>query len=294
MNQPLDIQTTLQAAQLQLIEVGLTDSPRLDTELLLAHALQESRTHLFTWPDKLLNTTQTAKFQTLLELRLQGQPIAHILGEREFWGLNLKITQDTLIPRPDTETIVDAVLALHSQHKNCASNKNEQGGVSILDLGTGSGAIALALKSELNNATVTAVDFSEKALKVAIENASTHKLAINFLKSDWFSAIDSEQRFNYIVSNPPYIEAADPHLQQGDIRFEPITALTAGEDGLEDIRQIVQQGKSHLTSSGWLLIEHGFNQAESVANIFSQNGFLAIHLFEDLGGNPRITIGQKA
>lgn len=285
--EPQDIQYTLQAAQQTLVAAGLTDSPKLDAELLLGHALQVNRTYLYTWSDKALTTEQLVQFQTLLNQRTQGQPIAHILGEREFWGLNLKVTADTLIPRPDTETLIEGVLEL------CARNQDDQNR-SILDLGTGSGAIALALKSELPNASVTAVDFSQNALEIAQHNALRHNLEINFLQSDWFSAIKPEQKFDFIVSNPPYIEESDPHLKQGDVRFEPITALTAGQDGLDDIRKIAPKAWQHLNPLGWLLVEHGYNQAEAVANIFTENGFSKVSLLIDFGGNPRVTIGQKA
>lgn len=285
--QPQDIQHTLQAAQQKLIAAELTDSPKLDAELLLGHALQVNRTYLYTWSDKLLTAEQISLFEKLLNQRIDGHPIAHILGEREFWGLNLQVTKDTLIPRPDTETLIEGVLAL------CAENQTKQDW-SILDLGTGSGAIALALKSELPSATVTAVDFSKNALEIAKHNASTHQLKINFLQSNWFSGIKPEQKFDLIVSNPPYIEESDPHLEQGDVRFEPITALTAGQDGLDDIRKIAPQAWQHLNPLGWLLVEHGYNQAEAVAKLFTENGFSQVSLLTDFGGNPRITIGQKA
>lgn len=293
------IENCLHAANQQLIQAGLVDSYRLDAELLLAHSLQVSRTYLFTWSDKLLDSQQQLAFETLLQQRLQGRPIAHLLGEREFWGLNLKVTADTLIPRPDSETLVEAVLELHQHAQSSSSssgtkleNKTDQTW-SILDLGTGSGAIALALKSECPLCSVTAVDFSEKALQVASENALNLQLDVDFLQSDWFSAIKATQLFDCIVSNPPYIEEADPHLLEGDVRFEPITALTSGQDGLEDIRKITNQAWSFLKPNGWLLIEHGYHQAESVAEIFKIDHYSNVRGIKDLGGNPRVTLGQK-
>lgn len=293
------IENCLQAANQQLILAGLVDSPRLDAELLLAHSLQVSRTYLFTWSDKLLDSQQQMAFDALLQQRVQGRPIAHILGEREFWGLTLKVTADTLIPRPDTETLVEVALELRQQTQNTSStsdrepeNKIDQAW-SILDLGTGSGAIALALKSECPHCSVTAVDFSDKALQVALENALSLKLDVNFLQSDWFSAISATQLFDCIVSNPPYIETADPHLLEGDVRFEPITALTSGQDGLEDIRKITDQAWSFLKPGGWLLIEHGYHQADSVAEIFKTDHYSNVRCIKDLGGNPRVTLGQK-
>ncbi len=293
------IENCLQAANQQLIQAGLVDSPQLDAELLLAHSLQVSRTYLFTWSDKLLETQQQLAFDSLLQQRALGRPIAHILGEREFWGLSLKVTADTLIPRPDTETLVETALELHQQAESTSSKPNTKSknqtdqAWSILDLGTGSGAIALALKSECPLCSVTAIDFSEKALQVASYNAVNLQLDVNFLQSDWFSAIEETQRFDCIVSNPPYIEDADPHLAEGDVRFEPITALTSGQDGLIDIRKITDQAWSFLKPNGWLLIEHGYHQADSVAEIFKASHYCNVRGIKDLGGNPRITLGQK-
>ncbi|MGM0541574.1 MAG: peptide chain release factor N(5)-glutamine methyltransferase [Pseudomonadota bacterium] len=293
------IEKGLQAANQQLIQAGLVDSPQLDAELLLAHSLQVSRTYLFTWSDKELNHQQQLAFNELLQQRVQGRPIAHILGEREFWGLKLKVTADTLIPRPDSETIVEATLELYQQAQSTSSttdlkleNKSDQAW-SLLDLGTGSGAIALALKSECPRCSVTAVDLSEKALQVALENALNLQLEINFLQSNWFSAIAPTHAFDFIVSNPPYIEEADPHLFEGDVRFEPITALTSGQDGLEAIRKITNQAWSFLKPNGWLLIEHGYHQADSVAEIFKKEHYSNVRGIKDLGGNPRVTLGQK-
>lgn len=293
------IENVLQAANLQLIQAGLVDSPQLDAELLLAHSLQVSRTYLYTWSDKLLEPQQQLAFEALLRQRRQGLPIAHILGEREFWGLHLKVTADTLIPRPDTETIVEATLELyqHPQSTSRSSDSNLENNLdqawSILDLGTGSGAIALALKSECPLCSVTAVDFSEKALQVASYNALNLQLDVNFLQSDWFSAIKATHLFDCIVSNPPYIEDTDPHLFEGDVRFEPITALTSGQDGLKDIRKITDQAWSFLNPNGWLLIEHGYHQADSVAEIFKTHHYSNVRGIKDLGGNPRVTLGQK-
>jgi len=294
-----DIQTILHAASQQLMQCGLTDSPKLDAELLLCHALNVSRTYLFTWSDKVPKAEQLKNFPPLLEQRLKGHPIAHILGTREFWGLSLIVTQDTLIPRPDTETLVEATLNL-LQHKTSTpqgSTKKSPAPLkqtSLLDLGTGTGAIALALKSEYPKLSVTAVDQSLNALNVARQNAKNLQLEVPFLQSDWLSAFKvPHQSFDYIVSNPPYIEEQDPHLAQGDVRFEPLSALTSGKDGLDDIRTIAQQAKSHLNPQGWLLIEHGYDQADAVAGIFNHNGFINTQLKHDLAGNPRVTLGQR-
>ncbi|WP_321324809.1 peptide chain release factor N(5)-glutamine methyltransferase [Thiomicrorhabdus sp.] len=280
----LSIQNTLQQAQEQLKMAGLVDSPGLDAELLLCDALGVNRTYLFTWPEKILTNQQTKDFANGLQQRLLGKPIAHIIGHREFWGLNLQVTPDTLIPRPDTETLIEAVLEIHSTHNSKPCGK-------ILDLGTGSGAIALALKSELPGYDVTAVDQSTAALDVAQQNAQQLNLQVNFLTSDWFSAI--EGTFDFIVSNPPYIEDNDPHLQQGDVRFEPLSALTSGKDGLTDIKFIIYQAWSYLETQGWLLIEHGYNQAQPIQTLLKEAGYQNITTKQDLGGNPRISLAQK-
>lgn len=279
----LTIQQTLQTAQAKLNLAGLVDSPLIDAELLLCEALKVSRTYLFTWPEKTLTATQTQQFNQLLQLRLQGQPIAHILGQREFWGLTLQVTADTLIPRPDTETLIKAVLELNAFKTSACK---------ILDLGTGSGAIALALKSEYPNCLITAVDQSEAALNIAKQNSQQLGLEVTFVASNWFSAVTNQQ-FHCIVSNPPYIEENDPHLKQGDVRFEPITALTSGFDGLDDIRLIIYQAWSFLEINGWLLIEHGYNQAQVIRQIFAEAGYQNITLKNDLGGNPRVSLAQK-
>lgn len=277
----MNIAETLLDAKLQLIQSGLVDSPKLDAELLLAHSLDKDRTYLFTWSDKALTNSQLAAFSRVLKQRLTGLPIAHILGYREFWGLNLKVTADTLIPRPDTETVIEAVLQLKLPQES-----------RLLDMGTGSGAIALALKSELPNNKISAIDKSSAALKVAQENASQLGLSIDFYESDWFSALPAKT-FACIVSNPPYIEEKDPHLQQGDVRFEPLSALTAGQDGLDDIRLIIQQAWQHLQPNGWLVIEHGYNQATEMAQLFKAEGYQNYQLIKDLGNNPRVSLAQK-
>lgn len=274
------IEQVLLSAQNALIAATLTDSPKLDAELLLADALQRDRTYLFTWSDRTLSDSEQQAFAQRLQLRLDGQPVAHIIGHREFWGLTLKVTADTLIPRPDTETLIEAVLDLKLPQK-----------ADILDMGTGTGAIALAIKSERPQANVNALDLSLKALSVAKENAANHHLDITFHHSSWFENM-SEQSFDCIVTNPPYIEERDPHLLQGDVRFEPITALTSGEDGLDDIRLIIKQAKSFLNPDGWLVIEHGYNQAQAVKTLFMENGYKDYQLKIDLGGNPRISYAR--
>ena len=274
------IEAILRQAQQQLIAEGLTDSPQLDAEILLGHALGKDRTYLFTWPEKTLSENESNQFQVLLDKRLAGHPIAHITATREFWELALKVTADTLIPRPDTETLVAAVLELP-----LADN------ATVLDMGTGTGAIALALKSERATWQISALDQSPKALAVAQENAHNLNLTIQLLQSDWFSALNS-QKFDCIVSNPPYIEEQDPHLSQGDVRFEPLSALTSGPDGLDDIRFIIKNSVYYLQPKGWLLFEHGYNQSKAIQSLLAQNGFENIKTIKDFGDNDRVTLGQ--
>ncbi|WP_373019537.1 peptide chain release factor N(5)-glutamine methyltransferase [Thiomicrorhabdus sp.] len=276
------IQEALDRASSQIRSQAIGDTPRLDAELLLAHCLGQTRTYLFTWPEKALDNRQLSCFEEKLQQRLQGHPIAHLTGEREFWGLALKVTNDTLIPRPDTEILIETALSILPDQSPC----------DILDLGTGTGAIALALKSERPQCRVMAVDLSLPALKVAQENARNLKLDIEFKQSSWFENIDSSERFDLIVSNPPYIEDKDEHLSQGDVRFEPITALTAGHDGLNDLKIIIQQACSFLKPQGWTLVEHGYNQAGAVQQLFLQYGYRNIATIKDYGDNPRMTLGQ--
>lgn len=257
-----------------------SESARVDAEILLAYCLQKSRTYLYTWPEKTVDSRTEATFRQLLKERMRGVPVAHLTGQREFWTLNLKVTADTLIPRPETELLVETALFLLEER------------TSILDLGTGTGAIALSLASERPDLSITACDFSAAALAVATENANTHQLHnVSFIESDWFSNLPP-QRFDVIVSNPPYIEASDPHLTQGDVRFEPLSALIAGQDGLDDIRHIVQTAPHWLVNAGWLLLEHGYNQGTAVTTLLQLAGFQQVHCLPDLAGNPRVSLGQ--
>jgi release factor glutamine methyltransferase len=259
-----------------------TETAKLEAQLLLQHILNVNRAWLIAHQNDALQANIHAAYRALINRRVSGEPIAYILGYREFYGLNLKVTQDTLIPRPDTETLVDAALTKIPQDKN----------LRILDLGTGTGAIALAIAKHRPNALVTAVDASQAALNIAIENAKTLKVTnVNFILSDWFSSL-KEQKFNIIVSNPPYIEQNDAHLEQGDLPWEPISALVARHDGLSDIKRIIQNAMQHLHPDGWLMLEHGYNQAEAVATLLKQAEFSEIETLKDLGGNNRVTLGK--
>lgn len=259
-----------------------TDESKLEAQTLLQHVLQVNRAWLISHADDTLTTEQYAAFEALLQRRLDGEPIAHILGTREFFGLNLKVTADTLIPRPDTETLVEA--ALEKIPKTAQAR--------VLDLGTGTGAIALALAKHCPQAHVTAVDFSENALTVARENAENLSIPnVSFVHSYWFSALNNKQ-FDIIVSNPPYIAEHDPHLTQGDVRFEPKSALTSGADGLDDIRHIIAHAQHQLKPGGWLMLEHGYDQAQAVAELLAQAQFCHIGHRLDLAGIQRVTFGM--
>jgi len=260
-----------------------SDSARLDSELLLAHVLQQTRTWLHTWPDRNLEADQQTAFESLLQRRLQGEPVAHILGEQEFWSLKLEVTPATLIPRPDTERLVELTL----------EKIPPTAGWSIADLGTGSGAIALALASERPACRITATDRSIDALEVARRNAERLGLRnIEFVQSDWLDGFNAGLRFDMIVSNPPYVCNADPHLAKGDVRFEPRTALAAGNDGLEDIRRIARQAWSHLAAGGWLILEHGYDQSTAVQLLLREAGYIDVEDFIDYGGNPRVACAR--
>lgn len=259
------------------------DEAKREAHLLLQHLLQVNRAWLIAHQNDVLDDKIHADFEALLQRRIKGEPIAYILGYREFYGLTLSVTPDTLIPRPDTEVLVEAALAKIPNHSNPA----------ILDLGTGSGAIALAIAKLRPQALVTAIDASKTALNIAKMNASSLQIAnVQFLLSHWFDAI-GRQQFDVIVSNPPYIEENDAHLSQGDLRFEPKSALTSGKDGLNDIRAIIYNSLVHLQPQGWLMLEHGFNQAEKVADLMSSAGFVSIETLKDFGGNDRVTIGKN-
>ena len=258
-----------------------SDSAKLDCELLLAHTLGQPTSFLLTWPEKNLSDAQRQSFKSLVEKRRQGHPIAHLVGQREFWGLNFQVTANTLIPRPDTEVLVETVLAKMKKQQTWE----------FLDMGTGSGAIACAVKHEYPNANISATDLQIEALTIAKRNADQLNLDIQFIQSDWFAKLE-QRKFDCIVSNPPYIENDDPHLQQGDVRFEPITALSSGKDGLDDLRQIIRQAPQHLNHRAWLILEHGYNQAEAVSELMHQAGFQSVELTYDYGQNPRVTSGQ--
>lgn len=272
-------------AQAQLadkLKIDATET-RLEAQLLLQAALKVNRAWLLAHANDTMQANHYADFQALLTRRLAGEPVAYILGSREFYGLDLMVTPDTLIPRPDTETLVEAALD-KTPHLPL---------LRILDLGTGSGAIALAIAKHRQQANITAVDASTGALEVAKKNAQNLNITnVEFVLSDWFDNLENE-KFDVIVSNPPYIEQDDAHLTQGDLRFEPITALASGLDGLDDIRHIIDHCLIHLKPQGWLMLEHGYNQAELVADLMAQTGLTEITTLKDLGDNDRVTIAKN-
>jgi len=258
-----------------------SESAKLDAEVLLALCLERDRTYLVTWPERCLTAAQAKRYQVLIEQRLAGHPVAHLLGEREFWSLPLYVNSSTLIPRPDTEVLVEQALDLTLPH-------NAQ----VLDLGTGTGAIALALKHSRPNWQLTAVDKMADAVALAKRNAERLQLAIDVQQSDWFAELSRNNKYDLVVSNPPYIDAADPHLQQGDVRFEPLSALVAKDHGLGDIQQIISSARDYLAAQGWLLIEHGYQQAAAVRACFSDCGYTRINTVQDYAQLDRVTLGQ--
>lgn len=258
------------------------NTSRIEAQCLLRHVLGVQRAYLLAHPEQILNEVQQGAFDVLLQRRLRGEPVAHLLGEREFFGLSFKITPATLIPRPETELLVELALQRLPQGATCR----------VLDLGTGSGAIALSIANNRRDAEVVAVDASQEALVIAAENARKLKIEnARFIHSDWFSALGDE-RFDMIVSNPPYIVADDIHLTQGDVRFEPLSALASGVDGLDDIRRIIQEAPSFLASNGWLLLEHGYDQAEAVRALLAEKGFMDVFSEKDLASIERVSGGR--
>ncbi|MGU5545871.1 peptide chain release factor N(5)-glutamine methyltransferase [Aeromonas veronii] len=261
------------------------ESPRADADVLLCHLLDCRRSYLMTWPERELDAAQQATLQGWLARRLNGEPIAHLVGEREFWSLSLKVSPATLIPRPDTEVLVEQALT-----------KIPQGPCAVLDLGTGTGAIALALKSERPELDVWAVDRMADAAALARENSAALGLPIEVRDGSWFEPLgepdrDNTPRFAVIVSNPPYIDGADPHLEQGDVRFEPRSALVADDAGLADIRHIVAHAPAYLLADGWLLLEHGWDQGEAVRQLLRDGGYREVATVRDYGDDDRVTLG---
>ena len=262
----------------------VTESAVLEIELLLSHVIKKDRIWLKTWPEFQLSDEQIVFFNQLFDRRLQGEPLAFILGFKGFWTLDYAVNSHTLIPRPETELLVEMALRLELDDNS-----------KVIDLGTGTGAIALALASERPNWQIDATDSVHEALELAEFNRNTFGLTnVNIFHSDWFDSVsrhDSASSYHLIVSNPPYVEQNDPHLQQGDVRFEPSSALVAGLDGLDALRIIIEQAPMHLSPNGWLLVEHGYDQGNSVRRLFDVAGFKQIKTHADLNLQDRVTAG---
>jgi len=276
----MNIQQALQTASLRLAESS--PSATLDAQVLLSHVLHCNSAHLIAWPEKELTDEQQEKYYLLVEQRQQGLPIAHLTGQREFWSLNFTVDNSTLIPRPETETLVEFILTHFDHRKN----------LKLLDMGTGTGAIAIAVAKENPGWQIVASDIAPQALQLAQQNShSLQAENISFILSDWFNNI-VDKDFDIIVSNPPYIASDDPHLLQGDVRFEPKTALISGTRGMDDIEHLCSQAKDHLTKNGWLIMEHGYNQKQQVADCLAKNGFAEITQQQDLSGHFRMSAGK--
>jgi len=253
----------------------------VDARILLRHVLQCAAVRLAAYPEARLEAPEWAEFRALVERREAGEPVAYLTGEREFFGHPFIVTPAVLIPRPDTELLVELALAHFGDKPHTR----------VLDLGTGSGALAVSLALELPQADVVAVDRSREALWVAMANAARLRASVSFVLGDWFSSL-GDDHYQLIVANPPYVAAADPHLEEGDVRFEPSTALAAGPDGLDDLAAIAAQAPRHLEPGGWLFMEHGFDQAAAVRGLLTDAGFSSIASWKDLAGIERVSGGQ--
>ncbi len=277
--------SNIQQALRQASEKLAASSPtaQLDAQVLLSHILQRNTAHLLAWPEKMLDQVQLAQYQQLILQRQQGHPVAHLIGYREFWSLRFSVNNSTLIPRPETETLIEYILEGFSDKKN----------IKLLDMGTGTGAIAITLACEKPDWEITACDSSIDALTLAENNNTSHQTKVSFVHSNWFSHI-AQCGFDIIVSNPPYIANNDPHLLTGDVRYEPESALTSGDKGMNDIEHLCSHAQDYLTANGHLIIEHGYNQKIQVARCFANNAFTHITQKKDLAGHTRMTAGSLA
>ena len=271
----------LEHAARELAADGDAGEARRDAQVLLGFALGVSRAGLIAHADQVADSEAAAKFQSLVALRANGHPVAYLVGAKEFRGLLLRVTPDVLIPRPETEDLVEAALERLPQGEPCK----------VVDLGTGSGCIAIAIARERPAARVTGVDTSSPALAVARENAAAHGVEVEFLQGDWFSALGGRS-FNLVVANPPYVAADDAHLREGDLRFEPRKALVGGADGLADLRRIAAAAPKHLLPGGWLLLEHGYGHAGACRDLLHDAGFAELVFLADMAGLPRIAGGR--
>ncbi len=257
-------------------QLSLEDAP-----LLLAHVLGRNRSWLFAWPEHELTPAQQQRYLQLLERRRQGEPLAYLIGEKEFWSLVLEVSPAVLIPRPETELLVELALKLDLPKS-----------IQVLELGTGSGAIAIALAKERPGWKITATDASGDALDIARRNAARHQASnLDFIQGHWYQPLPDDQKYQLILSNPPYVRTGDPHLLEDGLPWEPPQALTAGSDGLADLRIIIGEAPAHLLPDGWLLVEHGYDQGKAVRDLFDSAGFSRVATRQDLGGQDRVTLG---
>ncbi|MDE0054813.1 MAG: peptide chain release factor N(5)-glutamine methyltransferase [Gammaproteobacteria bacterium] len=256
--------------------------PRAEAELLTTHALQEQSSALYAFPERRVPARLASRHANCIERRQRGEPVAYIIGERGFWNLTLAVDRCALIPRPETECLVEAALARTSPQP-CTR---------VLDLGTGSGAVALAIAASCPTANVEGVDCDPACVALACRNAERLGIKATFYESDWFSAVEGP--YDVILANPPYVAEDDPHLRRGDLRFEPHRALIGGPDGLSHLRQIVRQAPNYLAQGGFLLVEHGYDQADHLHDMFRDANFLGVETLRDLASLPRVTLGQRA
>lgn len=260
---------------------GVSDTSRLDVEVLLAHVLAKSRSYLYTWPERYPALPLQQHFDRLLRRRIAGEPIAHLVGNKEFWSLNIEVNCSTLIPRPETELLVATALALIASPV-----------ATVLDLGTGTGAIALALASERSRWQILAVDVVPEAVALAAKNSRSLGLTnVSVRQSHWYQNLD-DKRFDLIVSNPPYVEPDDPHLNEGDIRFEPVSALVSGDCGMSDLKIMVAGASEYLAPGAWLVLEHGYAQGQKVRACLEQHAFNHVTTSVDLAGLERLSVGR--
>jgi len=264
-------------------QLSQSEDAAADVSALLCYVLNKEKAYLLTWPEKELTAEQLEHYRSVIAARQKGRPVAHITGRREFWSLMFEVNDSTLIPRPDTETLVEAALSLELPEN-----------ARVLDLGTGTGAVALALKSERPGWQVMACDSNEAAVELAKRNSKKLGLDVDILYSDWFQSVPKSLNFDLVLSNPPYIDAGDPHLGAGDVRFEPHTALVAENNGLADIETIIKQANERLVEQGWLLLEQGWQQADSVVELLLKNGYKMINRWQDYARVERVTGGKKA
>ena len=261
-----------------------SDTAKLDAELLLAHCIEKPRSYLYSWPEQFLTDEVWQRYQSLVEKRIMPTPVAYLLGKREFFSLEFIITDAALVPRPETELLVETCLEICS----------DWNGAGILELGTGTGVIAIALKVNRPDFDLVATDISSDCLDLARKNATVHGAQIDWLESDWYAAVNQTRSFDMVLSNPPYVAASDPYLTQGDLPAEPVIALTPGTSGLEALEQIITQAPDYLAPQGYLLLEHGSDQQADVASMMHDRGFVDISCRTDLNQLPRLSIGRMS